>query len=388
MVRLKIPKSEKDISLEWMQQALEAGGLPQDLALIEANTRKIGSQMGYTALNYRCNLTYSDLSSDSVIVKAPSSIAKTVRICEWLHLYKRECFFYQNIAPTVQIQTPALLFAQIDDLKSFVIVMEDLGHLRSVDQIEGASEEQARKVIQTVAAFHGMFWNKIDLPQLSPLHETRKVPNVSLQFFYMLNLANAFKRFGVFFSTELVEFTEQLGMRLSEFINTLDPNPKTLVHGDYRLDNMFFCAKGSNDLYVIDWQGLSFSCGLQDVAYFLSFNVTTKLRRKIERELVREYHDILCKSGKLNNFSFEECWRIYRQYILLSYAFLVVVAGGLKLNGPRSTSLVKTAIDRLYAAIQDLDVYEFMPGRPRLFSVSSTSSTLLKGVYLTSRVLK
>ena len=105
----------------------------------------IGTQMGHIGTTYRCYLTYSDASSHSVIVKAPSSNRKILRHSEKLQFYRNEFAFYKKIAPLTPIQTPSILFGQINDGKNFVFVMEDLSHLNVVDQIEGASEDQAEK---------------------------------------------------------------------------------------------------------------------------------------------------------------------------------------------------------------------------------------------------
>ena len=386
--RLEIPSSAGDISVEWMRNALAFGGWRNDVMSRDFRVEPIGTQMGHIGTTYRCRLTYSDASSHNVIVKAPSSNKKILRHSEKLHFYRNEFAFYKKIAPLAPIQTPSILFGQINDGKNFVFVMEDLSHLNVVDQIEGASEDQARRVIRSIAPMHAMFWNQLDRRELCHFKETVPAGRASLQLLYMHSIAAAFERFDDLFSTQTERFVEKLGTRLMEFMKNLENTPKTLVHGDYRLDNMFFGKYGSSDFYVIDWQASGFGCGLHDVAFFLSGNVTTEMRRKVEREILEEYHEFVCRAASPKNFPFAECWRLYRQYILVCFAIIVVIAGAADVIGPRSSELVRISVKRMYAAIEDLEIEEFMPGRSRMFSASKAVSIFSNCVYRTARTLR
>ncbi len=386
--QLEIPNSERDISVEWMRNALAFGGQRNDVMSHDFRVEPVGAQMGHIGATYRCRLTYSDASSRSVIVKAPSSNAKILRHSEKLHFYRNEYAFYKKIAPLVPIQTPSILYSQINDGRKFVFVMEDLGHLNVVDQIEGASEDQARRVIRSIASMHGVFWNQLDRRELRYFKEAVPAGSASLQLLYMYAIATAFERFDDLFSSQTERFVEKLGTRLMEFMKHLEKTPKTLVHGDYRLDNMFFGNRGASDIYVIDWQASGFSCGLHDVAYFLCGNITTEMRRKVEREILEEYHERVCRTANLNNFSFAECWQLYRQHILVCFAIIVVIAGAADVIGPRSSDLVRVSVKRMYAAIEDLEVDEFMPGRNRMFSASNAASVFSNCVYRAARILR
>ena len=49
--------------------------------------------------------------------------------------------------------------------------------------------------------------------------------------------------------------------------------PHTIIHGDYRLDNLFFGTDESDyELAVIDWQIASRGGAAYDVAYFIILN--------------------------------------------------------------------------------------------------------------------
>jgi aminoglycoside phosphotransferase (APT) family kinase protein len=64
----------------------------------------------------------------------------------------------------------------------------------------------------------------------------------------------------------------------------------SLVHGDFRLDNVLFDIKGGAEpVAVLDWQTLTIGNGLTDIGYFLGCGIGDALRRQHERELLDLY---------------------------------------------------------------------------------------------------
>ena len=61
---------------------------------------------------------------------------------------------------------------------------------------------------------------------------------------------------------------------------------------------MLFDEGGQDDPALIDWQGCGIGCGVYDVAFFLGTSVTSDVRRRIERDVLGEYHDIICSLGR------------------------------------------------------------------------------------------
>ena len=81
----------------------------------------------------------------------------------------------------------------------------------------------------------------------------------------------------------------------------------TIVHGDYRLDNMMF--GGPYPLTVVDWQSYFMGCPIQDVSYFMGTSLASDVRRKEERALIKHYLDVLNHYGA--DLSFDDCFRYY-----------------------------------------------------------------------------
>ena len=140
-----------------------------------------------------------------------------------------------------------------------------------------------------------------------------------------------------------------------------------------------------DDFAVVDWQGCGLGAGLYDVAYFLGTSVVPADRRRIEREALEEYHDTVCRLGA-RDFTFDDCRRSYRQNMLGVLMPCMLACGGLDLGDRRLHDLVKSGLQRALAAVEDLDVAEFLP-RGRFSSAGNALSILSRGAYRAFRLL-
>ncbi|HSR22839.1 MAG TPA: phosphotransferase, partial [Candidatus Eisenbacteria bacterium] len=91
-----------------------------------------------------------------------------------------------------------------------------------------------------------------------------------------------------------------------------DTRPWTIVHGDYRLDNLLFGAGEPGPVAVVDWQTCTHGPGLADVAYFIGAGLSPGDRRVAERDLVAGYHAGLLAAG-VQGYEWDRCWRDYRR---------------------------------------------------------------------------
>lgn len=373
-----IPENGNSIDLDWVQRALVAGGAhhpsPADVLVEE-----VGVGSGVMGQVMRCHLDYAEANDGaprSIIVKLPSVNAKNRRMGKRLALYRREYDFYRSLAARFPVATPRLLYGDFEPKSHrFVLVLEDIRGMAVVDQIAGASATQAKQAIRALARMHGAHWNRTGEAPLSGSYDSTN-PRLRpvVQAVYLANLVRTLKHFPDAFSSTTRRLAEAFGFGIVDYMAALGSGPKTFTHGDYRLDNLFFGGGGDDDgVTVIDWQVSGLSSGLYDVGYFLAGNLTTPIRRQIEREAVEEYYDIVCRYGA-TDFPFDECWRLYRRNTLAALLTSVIVCGGLDLDDDRSRHLAEIGLKRSLAAIEDLDVAEFIPapGRPspdrRLFT--------------------
>ena len=298
------------------------------------------------------------------------------------------------LAQHARIRSPALLYGDFDeDTHRFVLVLEDLRDLEVPVQVAGIGAARARLAVREIAGLHGQFWGAVDHPALSGCSDVLG-PRYRrfMQIAYLLCLPVGIERFGDAFSPQTRRLAQALGPRITAHFAAVAAGPRTFVHGDYRGENMFFgpeaadgaAAAGRDDFAVVDWQGCGMGAGLYDVAYFLGTNLAPGDRRRLEREALEEYHDIVCRLGA-RDFTFDDCWRSYRQNMLGVLLPCILACGGLDLADQRLHDLVRTGLGRALAAMEDLEVAEFLP-RGRLLSAGKALSILSRGTYRAYRL--
>jgi hypothetical protein len=398
-----------DIDADWMRRALAAGGASGQPAIRDVAVEDLGSATNAFGRLLRCHLTTDGgiaAEPDTVIVKLPTANRTAFRFARWLSMHQREYLFYRGLARQAHIRSPALLYGDFEEATHrFVLVLEDLRRLEVPVQAAGVAPARARLAVREIARLHGQFWGAGDCPALSGCSDVHG-PKFRrfLQIAYLLCLPVVLERFGGSFSPQTRRLAEALGPNITEHLASVAEGPRTFVHGDYRGENMFFGpaiggrpsggdsssdavgpatagggAAAGDDFAVVDWQGCGLGAALNDVAYFLGTNLVPADRRRIEREAVEEYHDIVCRLGA-RDFTFDACWRSYRQNMLSVLVPCMLGCGGLDLEDQRLHDLAQSGLERALAAIEDLDVAEFLP-RGRFPSAGKVLSTLSRGAY-------
>ncbi len=388
-VRSLLCDSPQDITVAWMQEALTASGLFGAPRVDSVEVDNLGTATNVFGTVLRCRLIARDDSSPipgTVIVKLPGTDGKALRFARWLSLHKREYDYYRCAAANAPMRSPSLYYGAFEARDHrFVLVLEDMHPMETIPQSVGVEDARARLALQEAARMHGQYWNAADRPPLSSLYDTLNTRCARiLQTVYLICLPSVLEHFSSRFSPELRRFAEALGPRVAAHFANIATTPMTLVHGDYRAENMFFVcssASGAKDGFAaIDWQGCGSGCGLYDVAYFLATSVPVDTRRRIEREALEEYHDIVCRMGA-RNWTFEDCWRSYRQNILGAFVACILGCGGFDVTDRRRCDLATALLDRVLSAIEDLDANEFLPVRERFLTPGYAFSTLSRWGY-------
>lgn len=225
-----------------------------------------------------------------------------------LGLYTKEVRFYRDLAPHLPIRTPQTLFADIaGDGASFCLLFEDLGPARGGNQIAGCTIADAREVVRQAAALHAPSWHNPDILEQDWLQPD---PAAAAQVKALYPQAQAIfrERYADSLEPEFMALCEAL----AEVTATTDRKQEraSLVHGDFRLDNVLFDIKGGSEpVAVLDWQTLTIGNGLTDVGYFLGCGIGDTLRRQHERELLELYCAEMTARGV--PLSVDAIWRDY-----------------------------------------------------------------------------
>ncbi len=362
---LDIPESEDGITADWLRRALRSGTGKFVPPIDGVAHEEIGAGVGMVGRILRCRLTYGGgegFAPSSVIVKLPSSDENTRRTALQLRLYQRECEFYRVLAPDVPVRSPSLMYEGFDpDQHDFVLILEDLEHMETADQVNGASETQAMAAIRAAGRLHGQFWDRVDVPPVATVHNPRTLEqHAVLQSVYQLSLPRALDLFGDQFSQPMRRLAKSYGSCLAEHSAAMDRGAQTLIHGDFRLDNMFFDKSDNPGVALVDWQVNGIGSGLYDIAYFLSSSVGTDVRRRIERDAIEIYRDVV-NSVRPGSLTGDGCWRSYREAMLTCFRVPIIAGAQLDLTNERSRRLGEVGLQRTLTAMDDLDVGEFLP---------------------------
>lgn len=226
-------------------------------------------------------------------------------------MYRIEVNFYREIAADVAIRRPDCLYADIDDSGGeFGVLLEDMGPARAADQMAGCSRADAEHVFTQAAALHAPRFGDPLLPEIGWLN-TRHPTYAALSAGLAENYHVFRERYEHLVEPEFIV----AGERYCAVAPALaDRGPRqTLIHGDYRLDNMLFDAQGDAvPLVVLDWQSVGVANSGADTAYFMATSYPIEQRRRDEQELLRFYHEQMQSRG-VGDYRWDEVWEDYRR---------------------------------------------------------------------------
>lgn len=300
-----------------------------DVAVEKVHASPVGT--GQMANSYRLELDYSrsaDGAPSSLVAKVSSVDETSRQMALSTGAYVREVMFYQRLSAFVGTRAPKCYFAEIaDDALGFVLLLEDMGPARMVDQRGGCRVDDASLALGQAADLHGSSWRHTRLRQEHWLPAESvwtalggSIPHVTDPWL---------ERFGKFLEPEQVSVVTRLGHEVGTWLGTLSDH-RTLWHGDFRLDNLLFDAQdGAVPIAVVDWQSVAAAPGIIDVSYFLGNSLSEQDRGAHERDLVAEYHQRILSYG-VQDYSAEQCWREYQAHALYGLVLNIPVSLGVQ----------------------------------------------------------
>jgi len=309
MTALPIAGRPEELSAEWVTGALRSAGHLGDQRVSEVMTQPIGT--GQMCDCYRLTLRYDGevAAPASLVAKLPAADETSRATAKALRLYEVEVDFYQQLAPTLPVRTPQVFYADQDvAATTFVLLLEDLAPARPGDQLTGCSPDQAAAAISELVRLHAARWGDESLASLEWLDKNASGGGAATGFLPPL-WDNFVERYAAVLEPEVRSAGDTLFSHLAG-VYLEDTKPWTIVHGDYRLDNLLFSPDGP--VAVVDWQLCGHGPAMNDVAYFIGAGLLTEVRREVERELVRGYFDDLVASG-VTGYGWDRCWRAYRR---------------------------------------------------------------------------
>lgn len=368
MTTIELPSDPEAITARWLTEVLQRGGtIPTDVEVVAFDSEPVGAGIGVMGELIRATLTYgatTDVAGAprTVIVKLPSPFEANRAQGVGLGMYEAEVRFLNELAHRTPVRTPMIYLAEIvSGTAEFAIVMEDLGHLTVGDQLTGLAVVDATAAVTALADVHAAWWGKVETPDLEwiPSLVHPRIQGLAAMWPDLWAGFNA--KFGYVLPDGGFAVGEQVKTRYWPLMEAMAALPWTLVHQDYRVDNLFFDGAGGDDsVVVIDWQGLGRGPAVYDLAYFLGGSLSVGDRREHEGAIVRRYHDRLLRRG-VTDYSFDELWSGYRMGMLSGLSTAVLVGATFETANERGKALVETLGARHFTAAVDLDALDLLP---------------------------
>jgi hypothetical protein len=336
-----------DITAEWLTSLLRAAA--PDAQVRAVSVEPIGT--GQTGASFRLHLDATGPLPRTLVAKtAAGARAQRERVGPG---YRSEVGFYTDFRDRVKIRTPRCWHADIsDDNCSFVLLLDDLAPARPGVQADGCSAEQAADAVRNLAGLHAPVWN--DATLLTHADWLTSMTGARTEFLGTITQSAA----DVFvdrYADELGDDAATLrrAAALVAAWGAIDTGALTLVHGDYRLDNLMFPDTGDG-VYALDWQTLTVAPPGRDLGYFLATSLLVDDRREHQDALVAEYRGALRSLGV--ELTQGDCEREVRLGAV--QAPMITMIGAAYATAARSTSadaMFVAMATRAAAALRDLD---------------------------------
>ena len=360
----KIPSGPDEVTPEWLTQALRSRGVTTESEVTSVASDVMAAGQGFAGQLARLEPTYASREEGaptSIVAKFPSTHPPTREFLNRVGAYQREVRFYEEIAAQVELQTPVCYYSALDpQAGDFILLLEDLSSLRAGDQVSGCTVDEAELAVRRVAKLHAAWWESSRLDAHPWLSVSDADADAAQQMF--IQSCGAFlEALGADLPKEFVEVVRGLEPHVAQIKRELSRPPVTLVHGDFRLDNLLFGTLDSDpSLAVVDWQACRRGRGVGDIAYFLAMSLDGSRRAEIEMDLLHAYHEVLVKGG-VRDYSFDRCLFDYRLAILDRVSFIVAVGATLDFASRRGAALVGAVMPRFVSAVLDHQVADLIP---------------------------
>ncbi len=290
------PGSADELSNAWLTAVLGSAGFLDDGDAVRSfGVELVGT--GQMADTVRITVvTDADQSGRSVIAKFSSTDEDSRSTGLISRAYEVEVGFYTQLASRVACRVPDCLYAAFAPETGWsVILLEDIPDARATAQLDGCTSPDAEAAMVELARLHGPCWRDGDLAALEWLNRRTNEADEFLATVLTSVWPGFLERYADRLEPAHLRVCEQFIAGIGPWLAST-PVGDTVVHGDYRLDNLLYRPDDPRPI-VVDWQTVSWGCAAADIAYFLGGSLTIEDRRRCESGLIELYHQELQDHG-------------------------------------------------------------------------------------------
>lgn len=349
--RPALPRRPEDLTPEWLTACLQ----PTHPGIRITELSFVGDHVSW-ASKYRVAVRYADDEArgdlpDRFCIKAsldnPSRPdADGSEPGPFSRLWVAEGRFYRDLAPELDLVMPRTWYADTDDHRSAVIVMEDLiaegCTFGRFDRPLGADVLAA--ALEQAARLHAQWWNDDRMLArpfltdiLGPIFQALVVPE---------NWDNVIQRPRCHELPDWLRDRYTVERALGAMVEQARGGPACVVHGDLHIGNLYFTDSAVG---LLDFQVVSRGRPAFDVAYLVTGAMSTSDRRAHERDLLAHYRRAL--AAQVDSApSLDELWLDYRRRLM--HGVMNFFTPG---DAEQSEDYKSTVGGRFAAAAEDLD---------------------------------
>jgi hypothetical protein len=352
MTAITIPTIDM-LDAHWFTSTLRAtGDLADDCAVTSKTSTRIG-EAGVMSFLWRVDLTYDGPTTapKSLIVKSPTDDPHRLFFAQAAKFYAREVRFYRELAPDAPVRTPRCFHAEIDpETSQFLLVLEDVGHLRSVDQLVGCTFDDAAGALRTIAKFQAHWWGT-DLTDLATTFVMMdgELNQFAVPMMHEGNWAAAKQACPELWPDDVTAYLEGYGARIPQILEGI-MGTNTLIHNDYRVDNLLW---DGDEVVVLDFQLSAVAHGIVDFTFLVAQSLPTALRQERFDDLLDIYLGELAANGV--ELDRDTALDKYRRALVFGFMWPLGMMPGYENLEPRSRQLANTMLDRHLSAVRDAD---------------------------------
>jgi Phosphotransferase enzyme family len=356
-----VPLTSGEITDEWLTARLREAG--HDCRVTDLRMTPIGNgQIGST---YRLEIAVvgDPETPCSLVLKQAPSGERSRRVGATGYgfrdrpgFFEQEVLFYAHYAQRLSIDTPRCLFAWVStDGADFILLMEDIVPATPGDEFHLADPAWLGQAVHELAGLHGPYWGR---PATMPHHRLH-APTSDEAILFADRLR---KSVAVLEERGLLDVAQDERRLISLLADHAEAwfagmgTPASLVHGDFRLDNLMFSPRaGGVRAVTVDWQTFSTSFPYRDLGQVLGASIATEVRRRHQDEYLETYASRLRELGVVDA-SADTTAQLLRVGVLHPvHSALALLRGGYA--DERGNRLARTWLARSTAAAHDLDTW-------------------------------
>ena len=353
-----VKRTPEDVEPGWLTPILRDRGLLDGGRVISVVPTPVGTGQMADTVRFALGYEPAGAGPPTIVGKFTSSDEQSHATGRIMRAYEVEVRFYAEIAPRVATRLPRLLFAALDpDEAWFTLLLEDLSGAVQGDEIAGCDATVAAGALEQLAGLHAPCWEASDLAA-SPWVNRATPESEAFTASIVAGVFPGFlERYGDRIDPTHVEVLEAFLPRLGAWMDR-PRGPRTVVHADFRLDNLLFTPDDPAPV-VVDYQTVTWGSGAYDLAYFVGGCLEPEVRRPAAESLVSGYHDAL-SAGGVQDYPLADLVTDYRRECF-GGLLMAVGASMLVKQTDRGDLMFLTSIRRHAQQAIDLDALDLLP---------------------------